>query len=474
MTAENRLRLKYILADFVTTNLALLLFNVYRYYEMSLATTGFISLSMYLSFPTLLAGQILFPIAMIGVYYISGYYNMVYVKSRAEEFLTSLTTAFIGTLLLFFVVLINDLTHERTHDYSLFFMLFALMFFVVYIPRLIITWRTSNRLWRGQIQFPTVVVGYSSHPKLFAEQMRGVARESGMRVVAFVDADDASAEGAMVDGMPVWNITEMAPHLDEKGVDRIIVTPHPQGWEHSLGVVNKLFQFDRPIYMSADRLPTFMFNTQMLSLSSEPFIDVSRSRLSPSTLNIKRVFDVVVSSLAIAVTAIPIGLMAIAVKIDSAGPAFYRQERVGLHRRRFNIIKLRTMRTDAESAGPELTSQHDARVTRLGHFLRKYRLDELPQFFNVLMGQMSIVGPRPERAHFIAQIMEREPSYTLLHRLRPGITSLGMVKYGYASNVDEMVERLRYDLLYLENISLATDIKIILHTIHTVVTGKGL
>ena len=148
---------------------------------------------------------------------------------------------------------------------------------------------------------------------------------------------------------------------------------------------------------------------------------------------------------------------------------------MGYHKNPFRIIKFRSMRDNAEQDNtPQLTSENDPRITRVGQFMRKYRIDELPQFWNVLVGEMSIVGPRPERKFFVDQIVERVPSYALLYQVRPGITSLGMVKYGYAKNVDEMVERLSYDLLYLENMSLINDLKIMVYTIKTVLTGRGM
>ena len=132
------------------------------------------------------------------------------------------------------------------------------------------------------------------------------------------------------------------------------------------------------------------------------------------------------------------------------------------------------MKVDAEANGPTLSTLDDPRITKLGKIMRKYRLDELPQFWNVVKGDMSLVGPRPEREYYIKQIIKIAPYYSLVHQVRPGITSWGMVKFGYASNVDEMISRLKYDLLYIENVSLAVDLKIIFYTINTVFTGKGI
>jgi lipopolysaccharide/colanic/teichoic acid biosynthesis glycosyltransferase len=167
-------------------------------------------------------------------------------------------------------------------------------------------------------------------------------------------------------------------------------------------------------------------------------------------------------------------VIALAVKREKSGSVIYSQERIGYHKHPFKIYKFRTMRADAEADGPSLSSDKDSRVTRVGRFLRKYRLDELPQFFNVLRGDMSLVGPRPEREYYIRQIVAKAPYYNLVHQVRPGITSWGMVKYGYATTVDQMIERLQYDLLYLDNISLQVDLKILFHTVNTVLTGKGL
>lgn len=191
--------------------------------------------------------------------------------------------------------------------------------------------------------------------------------------------------------------------------------------------------------------------------------------------NLKRTSDVVLSFVALVLLLPLFAIVAALIKCKSGGPVIFKQKRVGLHGKPFTIYKFRTMVVDAEADGkPRLTRVDDERVLPFGHFMRKYRIDELPQFWNVLIGDMSIVGPRPERQYFIDQIVEQAPYYTLLFQVRPGITSLGMVKYGYASSVEAMVERMRYDIIYIENISFVTDLKIVIYTIRTVVTGKGL
>ena len=195
---------------------------------------------------------------------------------------------------------------------------------------------------------------------------------------------------------------------------------------------------------------------------------------NPYILNLlKRFFDLVVSSAAL-ITGFPfLALLVIITKITSGGNVIFRQERIGKNGVPFCMYKFRSMYMHAESEGPQLAKDNDPRITAWGKIMRKNRLDELPQFLNVFFGQMSVVGPRPERLFYIKKIIEKAPEYKNLLSVKPGITSIGQVRYGYAENVDQMIERMQLDLLYLNHQTLAADIAIIAETLRVMAQGKG-
>ncbi|HKK41817.1 MAG TPA: sugar transferase [Bacteroidales bacterium] len=178
------------------------------------------------------------------------------------------------------------------------------------------------------------------------------------------------------------------------------------------------------------------------------------------------VFSILLSPLAI--------LLGIAIKLSGKGPVIFSQERMGRSGRTFTIYKFRSMIPEQEEGLSLLTGINDSRITPLGHFMRKHKFDEIPNFINVLKGEMSLIGPRPEQRHFVEQIIKRAPEYRRLQEVKPGITSWGQVKYGYATNVDEMIQRLEYDIHYLDNRSLWFDFRIAFHTLGIILSGKGI
>ena len=473
MVSSKRKTAEYVVVDWLSTSLAILLFNIVRYTFIPIVG-GFYTLGNFLGSPMVLAGQILFPLGMLVIYYMSGYYSNVFHRSRVVEFTTTLGSAAIGTLVVIFVALINDLTNDRAQDYRVFFYAFTLLFTVVYIPRLIITTLTWRSISRGTIQFPTAIIVPGDHPELYDEFAQTRMPHMGFHTVARVFTGDKPVDKTD-SGMTELMAEELPAAVKRLGIVRLIVLPHPDGWEATLNIINGLYALDLPIFVSARKLPPYLLNHRLVSFTADPLIDVSHAHLSPSTLCTKRAIDIAVSAVMLVVTSLPVAALACAVKIESRGPAFFGQKRVGRHRRLFTMYKLRSMCADAEPDGqPRLSSPGDPRITRIGRFMRKYRLDEFPQFFNVLRGDMSLVGPRPERLEFVEQLEAIERSHALLHRMRPGITSLAMVKYGYASTLEQMVERMKFDLIYLQNISLLSDLKIMLYTFSTVFTGKGI
>ncbi len=472
MTSERLQRLKYVMGDYVTSNLAWLAYNCMRYHMHAVQGT-YASLQAFLWSPNVLVGQLVFPLVMMVVYYLSGYYNKVYRKSRVHELFTTLWSSVVNTLIIFFVALINDVGSQRSQDYELIVVLAALLFVCVYVVRFAITSHASGLIKSRQWSFPTLIVGRGDEAIAFGRKLDSMRQSQGYKIMGYVgipgetDSPDAPT--------PAYTLDDIATTCRDLGIKELIVVPSRQDSEALMGTINRLFALDLPIKLSPQRTSMLLPQVRLSDMVGAPLVDVASSNMGECGKNLKRAIDIVLSALALLVLSPVYLVVALFVKRDSVGPVFYLQERVGYHNRPFNIIKFRTMVDNAESAGrPQLSSTDDPRITRLGRILRKYRIDELPQFWNVLRGDMAIVGPRPERQFYIDQIMQRMPSYALLRQVRPGITSLGMVKFGYAQSVDEMLERLHYDLLYLENMSLLNDFKIMVYTIKIVLTGRGM
>lgn len=478
--SERHLLRLYVLCDLLSTNVAWLLFDMMRYHLLQATNAGYSSLGSFLLSKTVVIGQIIFPLMMMCLYWLSGYYNDIYRRSRLQEAMTTAGSAVLGSLTILLVALVNDLTGNRNEDYLLIAWLFGILFAVVYIPRLIITSGVMRRLRDGRLRQASLAVLTPSG--IEADEL-ALPPSMGIEVVCVLyamadgtltdkDGNDADVERLCIDNniryvlLGVSEQSGLTPLLESvarlyRATDvPILVTPTAND------IVNR--RYGTGHLWPAGR------HTVPANIDAEPLCDISRPALSASTLNLKRAGDVVLSIAGLVMTFVPVLILAAAVKATSRGGAFYRQTRIGLRGRKFEIIKLRTMRDGAEADGPTLSSEGDPRITPLGHWLRKYRLDELPQFWNVLRGDMSMVGPRPEREYYVKQLIERQPAYALVHQVRPGITSLGMVKYGYAGNVDEMLERMRFDLLYIENIGVTLDLKVLFYTFHTVFTGKGL
>ena len=456
---------KYILSDFISASVAWLLFNILRY-EVFAIDEGADSLLDYLQYPGVLGGQVVIPLFWLVLYY-SGYYNKPFGKSRLTELFSTFITVLIGTVFVFFALLLDDIPRSIDIYYKLFFGMFGLQFFITYIPRLLITQSGMRKIKNREWAMKVLIIGAGGKAVRIAHDLYRL----GYDICGFVSEDERTPVKA--DRNQVLGTVEDIPVLMEKeNVDEIVLAVESKNNKALLGILYSLYRYKRPIKVLADRF-NMLSKIQLRTIRGIPLVDVTDNNFSPAEQNIKLFLDKVCSVVALLLLSPLFAYIAWRVKKDSPGPVFFRQERIGYLGQPFWMYKFRTMYVNAEENGPSLSSEDDLRVTPFGRIMRKYRLDELPQFWNVLKGDMSLVGPRPERKYFIDEIVKTAPYYYLLHNVRPGITSLGMVKYGYAASVDKMVERMEYDILYYENMSLTLDLTILIYTVKTVITGKG-
>ncbi len=417
-------------------------------------------------------GLMLVPLFWLGLHAVLGMYQRPLKRHRILEVGNTLTAAFIGGVVLFFALILDDTIARYQQYYASFAVLVTAQWVFTLVGRMVWTTRTVKRIHRGQWSFPTLVIGGNARAVRMVEEIQQARKNLGYRFVGFLQVNGKDTDLAQI--MPRLGTVEILREtVLEHGVEEVIIAIGSGDHEVLERLLNELGGLPVAVRIIPDIYDILSGSVRMSSIYGTPLIEVDRIIMPQWQVVLKRVMDWVVSTVALVLLAPVFLLIALAVRLNSKGPIFYVQERIGLYGKPFQIIKFRTMVQDAERLGPQLSSDEDPRITRVGRFLRKSRLDELPQFFNVLRGDMALVGPRPERAHFIAQIMARAPHYRHLQKVRPGITSWGQVKYGYATNVDEMIQRLRFDLIYIENMSIALDLKILAYTVITVLKGRG-
>lgn len=418
-------------------------------------------------------GLVLYTAGWLILHFITGTYYELYQKSRVAEAFKTIVAGLIGSLvLLLFFVLKNPRSNNYDYYGEYCFLLVSNIVLLTIVRTTILSF-LKKQLREKKVFFNSMLIGSGKKAEQFIKDFTESNDRSGYVITDFINLNGKKILFPE-NKINVYHSTEgISEIIKSERIEEVIIAVENSERAIISSILQKLSNQNVNIKITPDTLDIISGALQNSNVMGVPLIDVHFGQMKLWQQNIKRLTDIIMA-LAGSIIISPVLIYAvIRLKLSSKGPVFYAQERIGYKGRPFTMYKLRSMVVNAEQDGPMLSSDLDPRITSWGKVMRKWRLDELPQLWNIIKGDMSMVGPRPERKFYIDQLISLHPEYKYLFKVKPGLTSWGMVKFGYASSVEEMITRMHYDLIYVENVSLSLDLKIMLHTISIILSGKG-
>jgi exopolysaccharide biosynthesis polyprenyl glycosylphosphotransferase len=454
-----------LLTDFLMINIA---WFVYSYIRLQ---TGW--------FDLLIAPEFFVPMFVTYFYWLIiftfvGMYRTWFASSRFDEISTLFKATFFGIFLLFFLIFLDDYLHNVSNATRiLIFIYWGLFLFFVGSGRIIIRSVQRNLLIKGIGRRAGLVVGYNSKGKEVLDSINN-APALGIDIEAFVAVKNENI-GKDYNGIKVEGTTDQLVEIIEKhNAKEIIIALEKEDHDVLVDVISKTDGKNLSLKIVPDLYEILSGQARTSQIYGMPLIDIMPELMPEWEKKLKRLMDVFISLLILIFSSPILILTAIAIKIDSKGPVLFKQERLGQNGKPFNVLKYRSMIVDAEKySGPVWSQKDDPRVTRMGKFVRRVRIDEIPQMLNVLKGEMSLVGPRPEREFFVDKLSKEIPYYKRRLKVRPGVTGWAQIKHKYDETIEDVKIKLRYDLFYIENMSIRMDFKILLRTVFVVLFGKG-